>query len=117
MSHGRESFEYFQIIDEFLCCLDKVRPKFVKQTQLLGYKKNRESENLDKEEAPKDLAVVENFKDCVSPGEENVPLQSSRKRKPRRQEEGQISESDKASFNLFQAQQESIRQSEEQEKE
>ena len=62
---------------------------------------------------------MENCKDGVSlgvPGEENVPQQRSRKRK-RRQEEGQISESDKAFFNLLQAQQESIRQSEERDKE
>ena len=103
------------MIDEFLGCSDKVRPKFVKQTQLLQNKKNRESENLDKEELAKDLAVVENCADSGSPGEGNVPQQRSRKRK-RHQEEGQISESDKA-FNLLQAQQESIRQSEEQDKE
>ena len=36
-------------MDEFLGCSDKVRPKFVKQTQLLENKKNGESENLDKE--------------------------------------------------------------------
>ena len=47
-------------MDEFLGCSDKVCPKFVKQTQLLENKKNGESENLDKEEAPKDLEVVEN---------------------------------------------------------
>ena len=29
---GRESFEFFEIMDEFLGCSDKVRPKFVKQT-------------------------------------------------------------------------------------
>ena len=46
---GRESFEFFEIMDEFLGCSDKVRPKFVKQTQLLENKKNGESENLDKE--------------------------------------------------------------------
>ena len=106
-------------MDEFLGCSDKVRPKFVKQTQLLENKTNGESENLDKEEAPKDLEVVENCKDGVSPGvpgEENFLQQKSRKRK-RRQEEGQISESDKALFNLLQAQQESIRQSEERDKE
>ena len=113
---GRESFKFFEIMDEFLGCSDKVRPKFVKQTQLLENKKNGESENLDKEEAPKDLEVVENCKDGVSPGEENVPQQRLRKRK-RRQDEGQISESDKALFNLLQAQQESIRQSEERDKE
>lgn len=56
---GRESFEFFEIMDEFLGCPDKVRPKFVKQTQLLENKNNGESENLDKEEAPKDLEVVE----------------------------------------------------------
>ena len=81
---GRESFEFFEVIDEFLGCLDKVRPKFVKQTQLPENKKNRESENLDKEEAPKDLAVVKNCKDGVSRGEENVPQQRSRKRKAKR---------------------------------
>ena len=59
---------------------------------------------------------MENCKDGASPGEENVPQQRSRKRK-RRQEEGQTSESDKALFNLLQAQQESIRQSEERDKE
>ena len=67
---------------------EKVRPKFVKQTHLLENKKNGESENLDKEEAPKDLEVVENWKDVVSSGEENVPQQRSRKRKSR-QDEGQ----------------------------
>jgi len=103
-------------MDEFLGCSDKVRPKFVKQTQLLENKTNRESENLDKEEAPKDLAVVENCKDIASPGEENVPQQRSQKRQ-RHQEEGQISKSDKALFNLLQAQQEAIRQYEEQDKE
>ena len=72
---GRESFEFFEIMDEFLGCSHKVRPKFVKQTQLLENKKNGESENLEKEEAPKDLEVVENCKDGVSPGEENVPQQ------------------------------------------
>ena len=36
-------------MDEFLGWSDKVRPKFVKQTQLLENKKNGESENLDKE--------------------------------------------------------------------
>ena len=36
-------------MDEFLGYSDKVRPKFVKQTQLLENKKNGESENLDKE--------------------------------------------------------------------
>ena len=116
---GRESFQFFEIMDEFLGCSDKVRPKFVKQSQLLENKKNGESENLDKEEVPKDFEVVENCKDGVSqdvPGEENVPQQRSRKRK-RRQEEGQISEWDKALFNLLQAQQESIRQSEERDKE
>ena len=105
---GRESFEFFEIMDEFLGCSDKVRPKFVKQTQLLENKKNGESENLDKEDPLKDLEVVENCKDGISPGvlgEENVPQQRSRKRK-RRQEEGQISEWDKALFNLLQAQQE-----------
>ena len=56
---------------------DKVRPKFIYQTQLLDNMKNGESENLDKEEAPKDLEVVENCKDGVSPGEENVPQQRS----------------------------------------
>ena len=96
----------------FLGCSDKVRTKFVKQTQLLEKKRDREAENLDKEEAPKDLAVVENCKDGDSPGEENVPQQRSRKRK-RIKEECQMSESDKALFNLLQAQQESIRQSEE----
>ena len=113
---GRESFEFFEIMDEFLGCSDKVRAKFVKQTQLLENKKNGKSENLDKEEAPKDLEVVENCKDGVSPSEESVPQQRSRKRK-RRQDEGQISKSDKALFSLLQAQQESIRQSEERDKE
>ena len=113
---GRESFEFFEIMDEFLGCSDKVRPKFVKQTQLMENQKNRESENLNKEEAPKDLAVVENCKDSTSPGEENVSQQRSQKRK-RRQEEGQTSEWDKALFKLLQAQQESIRQSEERDKE
>ncbi|XP_068746038.1 uncharacterized protein [Montipora capricornis] len=113
---GRESFQFFEIMDEFLGCSDKVRPKFVKETQLLENKKNRESENLDKEEATKDLPVVENCKDGASPVEENVPQQRSRKRK-RSQEEGQISESDKALINLLQSQQESIRQSEERDKE
>ena len=104
-------------MDEFLGCSDKVRPKFVKQTQLLENKKNTELENLDKEEeVPKDLAVAENCKDGASPGEENVPQQRSRKRK-RRQEEGHISEWDKALFNMLQAQQKSIRQSEERDKE
>ena len=65
---GRESFEFFEIMDEFLGCSDKVRPKFIKQTQLLENKKNGESENLDKEEAPKDLEVVENCKDGVRLG-------------------------------------------------
>ena len=97
---GRESFEFFEIMDEFLGCSDEVRPKFVKQTQLMEDKKNRESENLNKEEAPKDLAVVENCKDSTSPGEENVSQQRSRKRK-RRQEEGQTSEWDKALFKLL----------------
>ena len=77
MGRGRESFEFFEIMDEFLGCSDKVRPKFVKQTQLLENKKNGESENMDTEEAPKDLEVVENCKDRVSPGEENVPQQRS----------------------------------------
>ena len=72
-------------MDEFLGCSDKVRPKFVKQTQLLENEKNRELENLD-------LAVVENCKDGATPGEGNVPQQRSRKR-TRRQEEDQISES------------------------
>ena len=35
-------------MDEFLGCSDKVRSKFVKQTQLLENNKNN-SENLDKE--------------------------------------------------------------------
>ena len=114
---GKESFEFFEIMDEFLGCSDKVQPKFVKQAQLLGEKtRDREAESLDKEEAPKDLAVVENCKDGDRPGEENVPRQRSRKRK-RIKEEGQMSESDKALFNLLQAQQESIRQSEERDKE
>lgn len=51
---GRESFKLFEMIGEF-------RPKFVKQTQLMENKKNRESENLDKEEAPKDLALTFRF--------------------------------------------------------
>lgn len=102
--------EFFEIMDPFLGCSDKVSPKSVKQTQLLENKKNRESENLDKEEATKDLAVMENCKDGTSPGED-VPQQRSRKRK-RCQEEGQVSESDKALFNLLLAQQESIQQSE-----
>ena len=62
---------------------------------------------------------MENCKDGVSLGvlgEENVPQQRSQKRE-RRQDEGQISESDKALFNLLQAQQESIQQSEERDKE
>ena len=63
---GRESFEFFEIMDEFLGCPDKVRPKFVKQTQLLENKNNGESENLDKEEAPKDLEVVENCKNTFA---------------------------------------------------
>ena len=65
---GRESFEFFEIMDEFLGCSDKVRPKFVKQTQLLENKKNGESENLDKEEAPKDLEVVELRDICFTLG-------------------------------------------------
>lgn len=60
---GRESFEFFEIMDEFLGCPDKVRPKFVKQTQLLENKNNGES---DKEEAPKDLEVVENCKNTFA---------------------------------------------------
>ena len=77
MGRGRGSFEFFEIMDEFLGCCDKVRPKFVKQTQLLENKKNGESENLEKEEAPKDLEVMENCKDGVSPGKENVPQHRS----------------------------------------
>ena len=104
-------------MDEFLGCSDKVRPKYVKQTQVLEIKENRESEILDKEKEPKNLAVVESCKDSAgTSGEENVSHQRVRKRR-RRQEEGQISESDKALFNLLQAQQESIRQSEERDKE
>ena len=107
---GRESFEFFEIMDEFLGCSDKVCPKFVKQTQLLENKKNGESEHLDKEEAPKDLEVVENCTGGVSPGvpgDENVPQQRSQKKK-RHQEEGQISAWDKALFNLLQAHQEFV---------
>ena len=33
VGRGRESFEFFEIMDEFLGCSGKVRPKFVKQTQ------------------------------------------------------------------------------------
>ena len=64
---GRESFKFIEIMDEFLGCSDKVRPKFVKQTQLLENKKKGESKNLDKEEAPNDLEVVENRRHiCVT---------------------------------------------------
>ena len=56
-------------MDEFLGCSDKVRPKFVKQTQLLENKKNGESENLDKEESPKDLVVEEHCVTFVLPWE------------------------------------------------
>ena len=59
---------------------------------------------------------MENCKDGISPGEENVPQQRSRQRK-RCQQEGQTSESDNALYNLLQAQQELIRQSEERDKE
>lgn len=48
--HGRESFKFFEIMDEFLGCSDKVRPKFAKQTQLLENKKNRNfklNQNVD----------------------------------------------------------------------
>ena len=41
------------MIDELLGCLEKVRPKFVKQTRSLENKKSNESEHLDKEEAPR----------------------------------------------------------------
>ena len=53
--------------------------------------------------------------DGGSPGEEDFPHQRSNKKK-RRQNEGQISESDKALFNMLQAQQVLIRQSEERDK-
>ena len=39
---GRESFEFIEIMDEFLGCSDKVRPKLVNQTQLLENKKKGE---------------------------------------------------------------------------
>lgn len=42
---------------------------------ILEKKKNRQSENLDKEEAPNDLPVVENCKEGTSQIEENVPKQ------------------------------------------
>ncbi|KAK2551961.1 hypothetical protein P5673_026957 [Acropora cervicornis] len=81
MGRGRESFEFFEIMDEFLGCSDKVRPKFVKQTQLLENKKNGESENMDTEEAPKDLEVVENCKDRVSPAQQESSSQSEERDK------------------------------------
>ena len=67
-------------MDEILGCSDKVRPKNVKQTQVLEVKENRESEILDKEKEPKNLAVVESCKDSAgTSGEENVSHQRVRK--------------------------------------
>lgn len=70
----------------FLGALTKFTKNLSEQTQLLENEKNRESENMDKEETPKNLAVVENCKDGTRPGEENVPQQRSRKRKRHRKE-------------------------------
>lgn len=70
----------------FLGALTKFTKNLSEQTQLLENEKNRESENMDKEETPKNLAVVENCKDGTRPGEENGPQQSSRKRKRHRKE-------------------------------
>lgn len=32
--HGRETFEFYEIIDEFMGCSDKVRPKYVRETNI-----------------------------------------------------------------------------------
>lgn len=70
----------------FLGALTKFTKNLSEHTQLLENEKNRESENLEKEETPKNLAVVENYKNGTRPGEENVPQERSRKRKRHRKE-------------------------------
>ena len=42
---GRESFEFYEIMDEFLGCSDKMRPRFVRETAVRNADVNAQEES------------------------------------------------------------------------